>query len=195
MTDLSYEDWNEKQRQSYKDGQNAYDLKIKKLNNLYVDKKQYEKYFNVLGKDNMPNSIVKYQEMKYNDSEKWELFNSFRKKIFKKFDVDFAEFEAIHKNINSAMIRKTTADKILVSSSSVHATQRVVERDITTSEMTEAITKPINDVDNTLRVAPSGQLSKTYKSKYASVVVNPITGKIITTYRDNRQKRNKKGGD
>lgn len=43
----------------------------KAIQNRASDKKQYEQYKKILGKD-IPDSFVKFQKMKYNEPEKWE---------------------------------------------------------------------------------------------------------------------------
>lgn len=45
--------------------------KEKKIKNRISDKKQYEKFKEVLGND-LPKSFDKFQELKYNNSEKWD---------------------------------------------------------------------------------------------------------------------------
>ena len=39
--------------------------------NRHADRKEYEKYKAIYGKD-LPDSFDKFQDLKYNDSEKWE---------------------------------------------------------------------------------------------------------------------------
>lgn len=47
-------------------------LKRKKWKNRHDDKKQYERYKEVLGKDLDVNSLDDFQNLKYNDAEKWK---------------------------------------------------------------------------------------------------------------------------
>ena len=53
----------------------------KKLKNRYIDKKQYKKYKEVLEEDS-PKTFAEFQEVKYNDSNRWQqlqsLFNDIR---------------------------------------------------------------------------------------------------------------------
>lgn len=40
--------------------------------NYYSDKEQYKLYIKRLGRDNMPKTLAEFQNMKYNDNDKWE---------------------------------------------------------------------------------------------------------------------------
>lgn len=66
--DMSYNDW---WNSLSEDEQGKLILDRKKSQNYSRDKKQYEKYKEILG-DQVPKSFDKFQEMKYNDVEKWE---------------------------------------------------------------------------------------------------------------------------
>lgn len=63
---LNYKEWHKK----YVESDPKYLIEEKKWSNRYSDKKQYNKY----KKDGVkvPKSFDKYQEMKYNNSKKWE---------------------------------------------------------------------------------------------------------------------------
>lgn len=63
---MKYKDWHDKYVKPNPDMM----LQEKKLKNEYADRKQYEKYKEVLGK-NAPKSFDKFQELKYNSSEEW----------------------------------------------------------------------------------------------------------------------------
>lgn len=66
--DLTYEQWynglSDEQR-------TALDTARNKLRNNSSDKRQYEQYKSVLGTKNVPKSFDKFQNLKYNDSEKY----------------------------------------------------------------------------------------------------------------------------
>ncbi|MEG0369260.1 MAG: minor capsid protein, partial [Hungatella sp.] len=65
--DMTYEKWYNQKVKGHPDAE----LNEKKLQNRRADQKQYEKYKAVYGKD-IPDSFDKFQELKYNDIEKWE---------------------------------------------------------------------------------------------------------------------------
>ncbi len=52
-------------------GKDAVERDIKMIKNEYADKKQFERYTEVLGKKNMPESLDAFKELKYNNSEEW----------------------------------------------------------------------------------------------------------------------------
>lgn len=64
---MTYEEWYEKY---VKDTPEA-ELREKMLKNKASDQKQYEKYQAIFGED-VPDSLAKFQKMKYNEPEKWE---------------------------------------------------------------------------------------------------------------------------
>jgi len=66
--DMTYEEWYDKY---IKNNPEAL-LAEKKWKNRYADKKQYEKYKEVLGKDLGVKSLDEFQELKYNNIKKWE---------------------------------------------------------------------------------------------------------------------------
>ena len=63
---MTYDQWYKK----YVKGNAQAEAKEKSVRNAASDKKQYERYRKILGKD-APKRFADFQEMKYNDSEKW----------------------------------------------------------------------------------------------------------------------------
>ncbi len=83
--DMSYEEW----YAEYVEKDPEYLAKAKSHKNKYSDKKQYERYKDVLG-EKAPKSFEKFQKLKYNDSENFErlkdkyyINNKFKKGIWK----------------------------------------------------------------------------------------------------------------
>lgn len=68
--DMNYKDWYEKYVVD-KHGQNQAEAMKKKIINKSSDRRQYEKYKDILGKE-MPDSFDKFQDMKYNKNKEWE---------------------------------------------------------------------------------------------------------------------------
>lgn len=64
---MSYQEWYDK----YVKGKPEAELAEKKIRNFYSDRKQWKKYRKILG-ENVPDSLDKFQNMKYNEVEKWE---------------------------------------------------------------------------------------------------------------------------
>ncbi len=76
--DMSYEEWYEK----YVASDPEYLAKAKAYKNRFSDKKQHEKYREILG-NKVPRSFEKFQQMKYNDSEKFETLKRNKRTIEK----------------------------------------------------------------------------------------------------------------
>lgn len=66
--DMTYEQWYEK----YVKGNPKAEAQEKAVKNASSDRKQYDQYRELLGKD-MPKHFADFQEMKYNEPEKWKL--------------------------------------------------------------------------------------------------------------------------
>lgn len=78
-SDLTYKDWYQKHVVD-KYGQEQADIMKKKVSNEANDKKQYEKYKEVLGKD-APKSFATFQDLKYTDIERWNRIKSDYRKL------------------------------------------------------------------------------------------------------------------
>ena len=66
-SDMTYKKWHNR----YVKGNPAEELAEKKVKASYADKKQYEEYKKILGKD-IPKSFDDFQDMKYTDSKQWK---------------------------------------------------------------------------------------------------------------------------
>lgn len=69
-SDMTYGEWKKSIDERY--GKGYYDKKRKMLENRNADKLQLEKYRDVLGGKNLPKSLDKFQELKYNKTDEWE---------------------------------------------------------------------------------------------------------------------------
>ncbi len=49
----------------------AFNLHVRQIKNKSADKKQYEKYISVIGKENMPKTFDAFQNLKYNNISEW----------------------------------------------------------------------------------------------------------------------------
>ena len=65
----NYDQWLKRQQEEH--GVDTVNSFMEKTKNASSDRKQYNKYIDVLGKENMPTSLPKFQDMKYNDVEKF----------------------------------------------------------------------------------------------------------------------------
>ena len=64
---MTYPQWYEK----YVKGNAKAEAEEKAIQNAAPDRKQYERYQKILGKD-VPKRLADFQEMKYNNPEKWK---------------------------------------------------------------------------------------------------------------------------
>lgn len=84
-SDINYIEWRKKY---IKENPNAL-IEEKKIKNKFTDKKQYEEYKKILG-DKVPKSFDKFQDLKYNDINKWsEIKDNF--KVVNLYKIDFGK--------------------------------------------------------------------------------------------------------
>lgn len=65
---MTYDEWKNSLNEDQRD---AMELHVRQMRNKSADKKQYERYKEVIGTENMPKTFDKFVNLKYNDSEKW----------------------------------------------------------------------------------------------------------------------------
>lgn len=70
----NYDQWLKRQQEEH--GVDTVNSFMKKTKNASSDRKQYNQYIDVLGKENMPTSLSKFQDMKYNDNDEWNNLKS-----------------------------------------------------------------------------------------------------------------------
>jgi hypothetical protein len=79
--------------------------KHKAIDNQASDAKQYKKYINALGAENMPKTLDKFQEIKYTDSEEWQLLKDYKRSIGTGELSPLADFN-LYKQISEEIDRK-----------------------------------------------------------------------------------------
>lgn len=75
VSDMSYQEW-----AALREAENktAWDLYIKKDKNISAYEKQWKEYKSALGKE-VPNTLDKFQSMKYNEPEKWKQLQGYKR--------------------------------------------------------------------------------------------------------------------
>lgn len=134
----NYDQWLKRQQDEH--GVDTVDTFMKKTKNLSNDRKQYQRYMNVLGKENMPTSLSKFQDMKYNDSEKFNDLklhfkdNKLQKEITESYNLTLREGQQGkhilgHNNYleGRSYISNTTIEKIQ-QCISAHAGKGIIQR-------------------------------------------------------------------
>lgn len=147
--DMKYDDW----YKGYVEGNEEYLSKIKKESNLYNDKELFNSMKEVLGGKYAPKSFDAFQDLKYNNTDKWDsLLNEYN--VIKKIDEkDFTdEYKQKLKNVFYTL-KNTGYD------SGYHALGRIVgqkkskgKREFTINELLDILSKPINYLEEPNRI-------------------------------------------
>lgn len=66
----TYDEWLADQQKEH--GIDTIDTLTKKVKNAKTDRKQYNNYTLVIGKENMPKTFAKFQDLKYNNGDEWD---------------------------------------------------------------------------------------------------------------------------
>ena len=96
---MTYEEW----RKKYVEDDSAGALADRKQKSIDADRKQFEKYRAVFGKE-MPRSLAAFQNMKYNDSEKWSDFQSRKQDTLNR--MDFADMDDLRGTLGNKEVRQ-----------------------------------------------------------------------------------------
>lgn len=157
-----------------------------------VDGKQYEEWKSIIGEKNIPETLAKFQEMKYNRQEEFALLKGY-KEAQQKQDihalVSFKTYKEVSREIDKSLLGKTF-DGITIKGKKTHFIDRVIgeyqESDYKQSGKRQGV--KISDVVDCLqgttksfRINSDGSVSITYKSNKCKVTVNPNTGMLIQT--------------
>lgn len=159
------------------------------IKNASRDKRQYERYKNLLGDD--AGSLAEFRQMKYNDSEQFELLKDYVRSV-KNGMVSplsgFANYVRIYNEIDQKIVGIKTSEGETVVNQSKHFIERVIgtmedpktkkpRSGVTVDEIKEALKTPI-DV-KPLRTDSQGRSSQKYIGEKATVTVNPESGELI----------------
>lgn len=179
--DEKYSQW--LKRQQEEQGIDTVDTFIKKTKNVSSDRKQYNRYIEVLGKENMPSSLSKFQDMKYNDVEKFNDLKSFYSFKIRNEEASYNDF-LLHKindyapgnstraeRINGYVLKDTKAKK-----EQDHIFKRMMERNITSDDLQSYI-----DNAKVMFNQWNGKRRLYISSKGAAVVVKRDEGWIFKT--------------
>lgn len=89
--DEKYSQW--LKRQQEEQGIDTVDTFIKKTKNVSSDRKQYNRYIEVLGSKLMPNSLNKFQKIKYEDKIQWNDLK-YKYRTVNRYKVDYGSVDA-----------------------------------------------------------------------------------------------------
>lgn len=159
------------------------------IKNAGRDKRQYERYKNVIGED--VGSLAVFRQMKYNDSEQFELLKDYVRSV-KNGMVSplsgFANYVRIYNEIDQKIVGIKASEGATVVNQSKHFIERVIgtmeepktkkpRSGVTVDEIKEALKTPI-DV-KPLRTDSQGRSSQKYIGEKATVTVNPESGELV----------------
>lgn len=148
---MTYEDWYNK----YVKGNPKEEIAEKKIQNKSSDKKQFEKYKEVLGKE-IPDSFDKFQDLKYNNSEEWgNIKNKFGPEFIKK---DFKDIPLFHENTSDLLTRKW-----------YNAHDKNIPNLIDTTKSTEEQAKQAHGLRNTYRTQARDLMKDQEKRKQLDI--------------------------
>ena len=181
-SNMKYEEWY--QMQVEKHGEQKIAVEKKKRNNKSSDKLQFEKTKEIIGKQG-PNSLDAFQDLKYNNSNEWNLLNDYKKSRENNMISPYTSFDdyVLYKNrINKELIGITTTDGTLIKSQSKHFIERVfgTNEDPHTKRSRNGVS--LDEIKEALlygNVKERANQSKQYIGNTCEVSVNPETGNLI----------------
>lgn len=183
---MNYREWYAK----YVKGNPEAEAKVKASRNASEDRKQFEEYKKLIGKD-MPKSFADFQNLKYNEPKKWELLGTYARSVDKGMISPlsgFKNYQKIYDEINETVVGIKTSDGTAVTRQSKHFMERVIGtmKDPKTGRPRSGVTvEGIRDaLENPAKVFPvrtdsAGEKSQKYIGRNGTVSINPDKGSLI----------------
>lgn len=183
---MTYEEWYKK----YVKGNTKAETEEKTIKNKHADREQYDRYKELLGKD-MPKNFAEFQNLKYNEPERWELLQTYAHSVKNGMISPlsgFKNYEKLYGEINKNIVGVKTSEGTEVSRQSKHFMERVVgtmkdpktgrpRSGVTIEEISDALNNPV--VVRPVRVDSQGEKSQKYIGNKATVSMDPDTGILI----------------
>lgn len=193
--DMTYEEWHEK----YVGNNERFSYKEKAEKNRDADRRLYEKYRNLIGADNLPDSFDDFQNMKYNEPKRWELLKDYKKSRTTNAISAFTPFklyEEYKERIEREIVGLTTYDNVKITSQSKHFIERIFGTTVDSHtnkprcgvEIESVIDALKNPIDIINKNGENG-VSRLYRGKDAEVSINPSTGNLIQTNPTHKNKK------
>ena len=184
---MTYDEWYQK----YVKGNPKAEVQEKAAKNASSDRKQFDKYRKVLGNGDMPKHFADFQEMKYNNPEKWKLLRTYARSVDKGMISPlsgFKNYQKIYDEINEKVVGIKTSEGTAVTGQSKHFMERVIGtmRDpktgrprsgVTVEGIQKALENPM--IARAIRTDSQGERSQKYIGEKATVSVDPDTGMLI----------------
>ena len=182
MPKLSYEEWRESLEEKHG---KAF---LQKHKYEAADRKQFEQYKNAIGAKNMPKSLDKFQEMKYNNTEAWESTKDYKNAVTRgdlSPLVSLDDYNKGKKLLDDVLIGMKTSDGVEIKSYSKHFINRyfgsVSQRrsGVELDDIQDALTNPKAQIKT--KTDAQGRLSHKHNSDVCEVTINPLTGILVQT--------------
>ena len=168
----------------------AYREKEKNRQKLLRDMKQHKEYRAILGND-IPKDFAKFRNLKYNDPERWHLYEDYKKSVKKGMISPLSgvkNYIHLHDEIDAKMIGIETVRGTKITGQRKHFLERVIGtmKDPKTGRSRTGVT--VEDIQDALKTPldirkivtdTKGDRSQKYIGANATVSVNPDTGKLI----------------
>jgi len=153
---------------------------------LRNEKKEYEKYRQILGEE-APKTLKEYKELKYNNSKLWEdikIFADSKASGRIAQNATFKQWIDIVNKVNDKIVGITTPNGIKILELSHHGVERFIgdgEKRIGVSveSVSDALSNPLEIKD--VKTDKLGRKSQKFVGEKATVSINPETGNIIQT--------------
>lgn len=167
---------------------------------VHRDAKQFEEFKAIIGEENVPKTIEKFQEMKYNTNElqtrRFDLLRLYKESVEKeKVDnIGFNKFEAVLKEANEKLVGITTPTGAKVESISYHLIERIIGCGKRLGVPIEKIAETLKNgiCDNVIKVNDKGQRSVGFLGDGVFVSFNFDTNTVVQCRP--MSKRKKKNG-
>jgi len=161
----------------------------KASHNIKDDYAQYKEWTDIVGQENMPKSLAEFQELKYNDNDKFGLLSDYKFSIENKrisASILFKDFAEMKVRIQREIIGMTTIDGVEIKSQSKHFLERVLGNEMEkrkgvdldrVKECLANASKIVNKIDSI------GRKSRVFYSSVSKcmVSVNVDDGNLIQT--------------
>lgn len=184
-SDMTYGEWKKSIDERY--GKGYYDKKRKMLENRNADKLQLEKYRDVLGGKNLPKSLDKFQELKYNKTDEWNMLKSYKRAVqIGELSplADFELYKKVSRKIDETLVGITTQNGITITGKSSHFIARTIgsveqkRNGVLIEYSKRALEKPVKV--KKIKFNKNGKSQK-FEGNNCFVTVNPETGILIQT--------------
>lgn len=185
--DMSYKEWLEMMEGQH--GKDRVQASVKAIRNRAADKRQYERYADIIGAKELPKTLEGFQNIKYNEPEKWHLLKGYVdgvRKVELSTVTGFEYYQEVAAKVKQELVGLTTSDGIEIKGFKTHFVNRVIgiyrdkegnERkgvDIALAKETLLASTDFKD-----RINPDGTPSRHYKGDKCGVTINPDIGWLI----------------